>query len=338
MGGDITLTRSYSNRSAGKLSSGKGPTGAPHTLAGLLSEFEKHKELDNKIPTSLVSTSDRIIDTLKRAFNTYYDLGQSPDQIWIVFITIPYDWIRTKKVHSARELANKCQNPKAEMFKHEFLFEWAIPQEFVVHSVSIKTLIARGLNMDPHRRFCYSAASACDKYILPPVSCLCEIMADEYIRYSYDDGWDVGVGLGLFAKRFGARAPLDWIAQQLYYDLTTAPEVDRDGDLHFGSVSYEDGKTEDLDLSFFPQVEDGIHTALFEWWLLDEDFILGLKAFNEWRELHLELMVDRWIDFSEDWCGYGDGTVGYKSAKERLEHWEERLHADIEKAAIEVGL
>ncbi|KAH6973918.1 hypothetical protein EDB80DRAFT_867941 [Ilyonectria destructans] len=122
---------------------------------------------------------------------------------------------------------------------------------------------------------------------------------------------EVGVALGLFAKCFGARAPVDWIANQLF---------------------------EDLAFGFFPRVQDGIHVALIEWWLLDEDFILGLDAHDEWRELQLDLMIDRWIDFYEDWCGQRHGTVGYKIAKAKLEHMEERLHADIEKEAIEIGL
>lgn len=59
-------------------------------------------------------------------------------------------------------------------------------------------------------------------------------------------------------------------------------------------------------------MEDGIHTAQIEWWLLDEDFVLDLKAHGEWRELQLDFMVHRWIDFYEDWRGYRHSSIGYE--------------------------
>ncbi|KAH6973919.1 hypothetical protein EDB80DRAFT_900462 [Ilyonectria destructans] len=192
MKGDVTLTRSYSDGSAGKLSSGKGSVGPPHTLERLLSEFAEHRKLANRThPTSLVSASDRIIDSLKRAFNKYYEDGEHPDQIWIVFIRIPYGRIQTTKVHSARKLAEECQHPEPSKFTHEYLFEWAIPQEYVVHSVSVETLIHRGLKMDQFRCISYEPAwHRCDKSRLPPLSLLRKAMADEYIRHCYDR-WEV---------------------------------------------------------------------------------------------------------------------------------------------------
>jgi hypothetical protein len=62
-------TRVYSRLSAGELVSGKTPRGYPLSKTALLEEFRNHA---NQEPfTALVPTSDRIIDTLKRAFEKH---------------------------------------------------------------------------------------------------------------------------------------------------------------------------------------------------------------------------------------------------------------------------
>jgi hypothetical protein len=51
----------------------------------LRDEFDKHRTprvlgyLDPNFATALVSASDRIVDTLKRAFNKYYEDGEPPE-------------------------------------------------------------------------------------------------------------------------------------------------------------------------------------------------------------------------------------------------------------------
>lgn len=336
------LTRSYSDSSVGKLTSGKGSIkDCPVPAPLLLAEFQQHAQLYKEIPTLLVSTSDRILDTLKRAFNKVYESGERPDRIWIVFIWIPPNRIQTVNVHSAQKLAERCRHPEPQKFAHEYVFEWAIPEEFVVHTVSVDTLLLRGLDLHDYR--CIEEDpdseiwSRSSEGKLPPISLLRKVMAEDYIR-DVRNGWDIGIALGCFARRFGARAPVDWIAHQLYADLVRAPWVDSDGDVHSGSVSYADGTTESLDPEVLPQLSDGIHTALIEWWLLDADFVMNVNAHNEWCDLQRDLMDDRWIDFYQDWHVRGNGGPGYMSAKDRLKHLEDRVHADIEKAALEIGL
>lgn len=85
-------TRVYSNSSAGKLISGKKLRGYPTpplSDAALHSEFRNHANRQNREPTALVSASKHIIDTLKRAVEKYEVDDESPENIWIVFLSAP---------------------------------------------------------------------------------------------------------------------------------------------------------------------------------------------------------------------------------------------------------
>jgi len=72
----------------------------------------------------LVSGSDRIVDTLKRAFDKYYEDGESSADIWIAFVEVPPTINGSvTRIHSARELAEKCELPEPDLFFHEVVFE-----------------------------------------------------------------------------------------------------------------------------------------------------------------------------------------------------------------------
>lgn len=57
--------------------------------------------------TALVSVSDRVVDTLQRAFNKYYVEKEPPESIYIVFIRIQASKVPSAAFHSAQELAKK---------------------------------------------------------------------------------------------------------------------------------------------------------------------------------------------------------------------------------------
>ena len=93
-----------------------------------------------------MSGSDRIVDTLKRAFHKHYEDGESSAEIWIAFIEVPPTINKTAtRIHSAKELAEKCEFPEPDKFSHEVVFEWAIPEKYVLHEVSLQTLMKREL-------------------------------------------------------------------------------------------------------------------------------------------------------------------------------------------------
>jgi hypothetical protein len=132
---------------------------------------------------------------------------------------------------------------KYKKFGYEFVFEWGIPEDYIlVHQVSLQTLMARGLRVQ--------ASST-------------ENLQDSFARLFFGtDLFDIGLTWGFFARPFGARAPLQWIAQQWYYDC-----VRRDFDwnsrmvnLHHDWVGQQ-GHSERVDLGHFRYLEQGVDTA-----------------------------------------------------------------------------
>jgi hypothetical protein len=155
-------TRAYSKSSARQFVSAKGPKGDPLSDTALVEEFRNHAKKWNREPTALVSGSDRIVDTSKRAFDMHYEDGESSADIWIAFIEVPSTTNETAtRIHSAKELAEKCGDPEYKKFSHEFVFEWAIPEKYVVHEVSLQTLMERGLR---ERRFLQPSTAEVQRY------------------------------------------------------------------------------------------------------------------------------------------------------------------------------
>jgi hypothetical protein len=144
-------TRVHSKRSAGRLVSGKGPKGDLLSDTALLEEFRNHAKFRNHTNkeenegkrelTALVSGSDRIVDSVRRAFDKHCGDGESS-----AFIEVPPTTNENAtRIHSAKELAEKCGLPDPNKFSHEVVFEWAIPEKYVVYEVSLQTLMERGL-------------------------------------------------------------------------------------------------------------------------------------------------------------------------------------------------
>ena len=187
-------TRAYSKSSAGQYVYPKGPKGDPLSYTALLKEFRNYAKIENREPTALVSASDRIVDTLKCAFHKHYEHGESSVEIWIAFIEVPPTMNETvTRIHSAKELAEQCEHPEPNLFSHEVVFEWAIPERYVLHKVSLQTLVKRKL---PEHWFLRPTTAEVRCYIAR--------------QLQQDDPWDIGVTLGVFARNFGARAPLNF--------------------------------------------------------------------------------------------------------------------------------
>lgn len=324
-------TRVYSERSVGKLVSGKGPNGAPLSNTALLDEFRNHANKWNPEATALVSGSDRIVDNLKRAFEKHHKDRESSADIWIAFIEVPPTTNETAtRIHSAKELAEECKLTDPDftdpnLFSHEVVFEWAIPKNYVVHKVSLQTLMKRGLQRH--------------SFLQPSTK---EVRCHIARQLQQHDPWEIGITLGLFAQKFGARAPLHWISHQLFRDCTWVNI--EDGDV---VLNYTHGHTEIVDIQFFSDLGDGIDTGLCDLWLSDIGF-LEYEEFKEWRDVTEDNMAWELIEFWETWLDVDcDGIFKDLSAKEKLscdraqnklsvEH--EKMRAAIEAEAVMLGL
>ena len=321
-------TRVYSNSSVGRLVSAKGAEGGPLSDTDLLEEFRKHSNKHNREPTALVSGSNRIVDTVKRAFDKHYVYGDSPANIWIAFIKAPLTADENAvRIHSAKELAGECNHPEPNSFSHEVVFEWAIPEKYVLHKVSLKTLIERELQ-EP----CFLQPS------------ILEVRRQAAREFRQNGPCEIGYYLGSFARKFGARAPLEWISHQYFDDCVQAKIVDN----NIFRLKYADNHTETVDFEFFRDLEDGIKTDLYEWWLADIDFRADCEEFGEWRERTEERIVWDLIDFWESWLKPDcDERIAERSTEEELLYSEasekmftehEKMRADIEAEAIRIGL
>ena len=328
MSNHTIYTRAYSKSSAGGLVSGKASTGDPLSYKTLLEEFRKHANKRNRKPTALVSGSDRIFDTLKRAFDKHYEGGESSAEIWIAFIEVLHTRSgNATRIHSAKDLAEKCQLPEPDKFSHEVVFEWAIPEKYVLHEVSLQTLMKRKLQRD---------------WFLQPSTE--EGRCSTARELQGQDPWEIGITLGCFARKFGARAPLNWVSHQLFYDCLR-PKILHDDVVE---LTYAHEYTEKVDFQFFCDLDDGINTSLCDWWLSDIGFFQAYEGFREWRELTEDSMTWDLIEFWETWHDVDyDGTIKELSMKEKLSYDEQRStllaehekkKAVIEAEAVEIGL
>jgi hypothetical protein len=269
--------------------------------------------------------SDRIIDTVQRAFSKYYDC-ELPEDIYIVFIQVPADKRQVTGPHSAQGIAEDCGFEDSDKFKHEFVFEWAIPAGFISHTVTVKTLLDRGLSMDKYLTG--------DGQLLSTSQLRCA-MAETY--FGDDCLWEIGLDLGYFAMYFGARSPLGWIAEQLLWDIAGRRKDDT-GNPPFVWISFPQRKSLKLGSSCLEAIDDGIRTRLFEWWLLDDDFLAGLEEYEYERDRLENCRIDACTDFFLRWKCVDKESMAFIQAHAALERELKGLDNKLEASAIEIGL
>lgn len=103
-----------------------------------------------------------------------------------------------------------------------------------------------------------------------------------------------------------------------------------------------------VDFQFFCDLDDGIDTSLYDWWLSDIDFCLGYEEFEEWRDATEDSMTWDLIELWETWHDVNwDGTIKklseterllYDKEKDKLLVQHEKKKAAIGAKAVEIGL
>lgn len=302
------FTRVHSPSSAEKLVSGRGGRGLPLREDALLAQFGRHRFQKNRIPTALVSTSSRMIDSIQRALSMVYEGREDPNKVFIVFIVIPTsDGFRP---HSAQILAERLGLTNAGAFQYEYIFEWKIPSEYIVHAVSVQTLLDRGFPVD---RFVDKRT----KRVLSTSEAR-EKMGKALLEGSY--GLDLESDLSSMARCFGVRAPGNYIANRLLQDCS----------YNYGGITVVI-KSKGLSYQINREdVKEGISTFLVDGWLLHSDFLASRGAYLEWIELMEDLMVDAAIDCYEN--GATEDKVNKYYAK------QEDICHQREAYALEIGL
>jgi hypothetical protein len=155
-------------------------------------------------------------------------------------------------------------------FDSEFIFEWEIEEEYVVHTVSLRTLLDRGLCFDNYTEPVYHRRHRTWRRQLPSTS---DLRTEIAKGVSGRDPFEHGVHSARMAKCFGARAPVEEVAWL----------VSR----WFKSGIFTDKQWNAVDV--------GIDYGLNDWWRVDPDFVDSLNLFNDYArglEWDLQEMKD----------------------------------------------
>jgi hypothetical protein len=259
-------------------------------------------------PTALISVSSGIIDILQRAFGKFHNDKEKPDQIWIAFIHVPD---KDKHVyHHAEGLAHQAKNEDPRLLRYEYLFEWEIPKKYFIHKVSVATLLQRGFSMEEYL--------VNEK--LPRTSILRKHFASFFDPSN--GGYSIGLELGSLVRPFGARAPLYQIALQIQLDCAYIDSYNQTVEFSYGK-----DKVYDLDFADICDIEEGVETALVDYWLLDAEFLDRYEGHSAWALQVKAEVEEEWnlsLQGSDDYIRYKKNKEGATQA--------------IEKAAIELGL
>lgn len=303
MSSDTIYTRVYSKRNAAQLISAKGPQGTL-SHSHLLHEFRNHANKWNQEATALVSVSRRIIDTVNRALHKHFTDHEPPEDIWIAFINPKVTGNESPpRIHAASDLAEQCGLSEPNKFLYEMVFEWSIPDTFVMHQVSLHTLMSRGLLQDYLFRD--------GLYTTGELRCL---IAEKF-RQSHP--MDIGYYLAFFTKMFGARAPLRWLPEQLFRDcMRMTDEVDFDCWI----------------------TQSTIDEVLLDGWLISSNFEYDYEEFEEWKKIMTDRIVESVTDFGLEWNGADEDDMEMIIARDELEAKHREIEAQIEKYAVAIGL
>jgi hypothetical protein len=154
--------------------------------------------------------------------------------------------------------------------------------------------------------------------------------------------------LGGFAKKFGARAPGDWIAHQLFYDCVRCDIWKYPRECQMVTLRCaHDGRERFVGFEIFRAIDDAIIESLLSpsiFWAQEEH-----EEFKSFQEEIEDCMAWADIDFWERWHHVGDvdDEDPKWTEKERalyLREWNQLLArhkenmAEIEEEAVRIGL
>ncbi|CAI7622660.1 unnamed protein product [Penicillium glandicola] len=275
--------------------------------------------LKNKRHTALVSVTDRPIEALHRAFVKYNNLHDEADDIWIAIISVPVRGNDTSLYHHAEDLALDLEMglEESRKFRHEYLFEWEIPDQYVKHMVSVETLLDRGLNLDS-----YLAGG-----LLPDLQTFQRSMIDMFLDETLD-GYCVGK-----------------IAHNLLTDCPLWTSIDDGTQYCKWAIEYDSNTreytVESVDLEYLWWISKGISEALFDSWLVDSPFVEESIAHAKWSKRLRSEMEIQWEVYFDRYEYVALTRVELDSAADdaqKLQEREQKIHDLIERDAISIGL
>jgi len=241
---DRYFYRVYSSTSIGALRSGRYYHGHPALSENdLLDEFALHRRRNNRRPTAVVSVTNRPLEALHRALEKRYLFDEDPGTIWIVINRVPNDGDNCGP-HHAQSLAETKKYSDAQVFEHEYQTKWEIPQDYVKHRVSVKTLLSRGIER------------IIDLYF-PEF----RMTQNEFIKEiaNSEDFYGAGRLIGTLAQIFGTGEYTADIASRILQDCLDVGHLDEDAqNVHFHTIRLCRG----VDLTYIHYIDQGIDDQL----------------------------------------------------------------------------
>jgi hypothetical protein len=138
-------------------------------------------------------------------------------------------------------------------------------------------------------------------------------------KYLDDSTWqyEIGLNIGLMARCLGAQAPVLDIAKQFIDDCTVGFYFDKQDYYIYARFGSKESRKQCMDLNDPRLREDGIYTAIVEWWLCDETFMQKYDQYIEWISALEACMEHDYISFYECMCDgmYTDPLRGIASSK-----------------------
>jgi hypothetical protein len=198
------LFRCWSETSAGGLRSRKSLNGVRQhnfTAAGLLQEFQEHKDLYSRTPTAFVSTTSNFLRALHIAYQKIYD-GENTQDIKIAFLTSRTD--TQTRIYPAKNFAIESGSSEEEirLFENEYVFLWKVPEDNMIHVVSMDIVIQRGFTLP-------------EIHTGQPVPSLANLRKAIVDQADQLTPFERGYLCGSAACMFGIRAPVHEIAFQM---------------------------------------------------------------------------------------------------------------------------
>ncbi|CCD55448.1 hypothetical protein BofuT4_P158440.1 [Botrytis cinerea T4] len=312
--------RAYSPNSAGDIVCGKSKTGLRPSHIDVTREFDKHRDIENRIPTALVSVTSSIVRAIKTAFNKHYKDGENRVGIWIVFIRVPYQ--DADAYHSARKIAERFHGINPLWFKDEYLFEWEIPMKYVVHRVSVGTLVDRGLDMKEYCEEIWDRELDRRVSILPRTAILRNRIANTVCDVSYGHHlFESHVYLAEMARAFGARV----------FCLNIPWEIFADCCVHSYSCPTDFVQRYDA-------MQEDCNIVLLDWWLIGDVFNDEYESHLEYADELQEIMKSQWVELSGNMNDTSEDSAWFKEEYEKLMERNEEIEAEIEANAVRIGL
>jgi len=157
--------------------------------------------LYSRTPTAFVSTTSNFVRALHIAYQKIYD-GEDTQDIKIAFLTSRTD--AQTRIYRAKNFAIESRSSEegVRLFENEYIFLWKVPEDNVIHVVSMDIVIRRGFALPE----IYTSRP------VPSLFDLREAIADQAYQLA---AFERGYLCGSAACMFGIRAPIHEIAFQM---------------------------------------------------------------------------------------------------------------------------